>query len=96
MKPSEILKKHAKDIIDISGQFGFSKVRVFGSVLHAADTEKSDLDLLVNTSKKTTLLDLIGLQQTLEDRFGISVDVLTEKDLPARFRQQVLREARFL
>ena len=32
--------------------------RVFGSVAHGSDTEKSDLDILVDTTPDTTLFDL--------------------------------------
>ena len=66
---------------------------MFGSVLHGADQDGSDLDLLVDALPGTTLFDLGGLQGELEDLLGVSVDVLTPGDLPAKFRQQVLAEA---
>jgi predicted nucleotidyltransferase len=42
----------------------------------------------------TTLLDLGGLQDELQELLGVSVDVLTLKDLPAKFRDIVAQEAR--
>ncbi|MCB2026574.1 MAG: hypothetical protein KDG56_17520 [Ottowia sp.] len=42
----------------------------------------------------TTLFDLGGLQDELEQLTGLRVDVLTPKDLPQRYREQVLAEAR--
>lgn len=96
MKPSEVINKHSKDILALALQYGLNNVRVFGSSLHGKDTLKSDLDLLVNAPTGTTLLDLIGLQQAIEDEFGIEVDVLTEKELPGSFREQVIAEARLL
>ncbi len=42
----------------------------------------------------TTLFDLGGLQDELEQLMGVHVDVLTPKDLPPKFREQVLAEAR--
>ena len=68
--------------------------RVFGSVLRGTDDDDSDLDLLVDPSPETTLFDLGGLQAELEALLGVPVDVLTPADLPARFRAQVLAEAR--
>lgn len=67
--------------------------RVFGSVLHGCDAEGSDLDLLVDPLPETTLLDLGGLQLELEEALGISIDVLTPRDLPADFRETVMNEA---
>jgi hypothetical protein len=67
--------------------------RVFGSVLHGDDQEDSDLDILVDPSPRTSLLDLAGLQIEIEGRTGIKVDLLTPGFLPLKFRQKVLDEA---
>ena len=67
--------------------------RVFGSVLHGEDNNGSDLDLLVDPLPGVTLLDLGAVQFELEQMLGVSVDVLTPGDLPARFRDQILKEA---
>ncbi|HNN90211.1 MAG TPA: UPF0182 family protein [Giesbergeria sp.] len=68
--------------------------RVFGSALRGDDGDGSDLDLLVDTLPGTTLLDLGGLQDELQELLGVPVDVLTLKDLPAKFRDIVAQEAR--
>lgn len=94
MKPSEVLNQHRQTIRQIVQRYRISNPRIFGSVLHGTDTEHSDLDLLVDPLPKTTLFDLGGLQDELEQSLGISVDVRTPKDLPETFRQQVLAEAR--
>ncbi len=60
------------------------------------DTENSGLDILVDTTPKTTMFDLCGLQMELEDLLGIKVDVLTPRSLPEKFREQVLAEAKLL
>lgn len=67
--------------------------RVFGSVLHGEDNSNSDLDLLVDPLPGATLLDLGAVQFELEELLGVSVDVLTPGDLPAKFRDQILKEA---
>jgi hypothetical protein len=61
--------------------------------LRGEDTEASDLDLLVDPLPGTTLFDLGAIQIELEEALGIRVDVLTPGDLPAKFRDHVLREA---
>jgi len=94
MNPSEALSNHRDAVLAIAASIGARNVRVFGSVLHGRDTVDSDLDLLVDVPKGTTLLDMARLQRTLEEELGVSVDVLTPGDLPAKFRDDVLREAK--
>jgi len=43
-----------------------------------------------------TLFDLGGLQVELEELLGVPVDLLTPGDLPPKFRDQVLAEARLI
>jgi len=92
--PSELLRQNRQEIMQIVTAHRATRPRVFGSVLRGEDTEKSDLDLLVDALPGATLLDLGSIQIDLEELLGIRVDVLTPGDLPTRFRQQVLREAR--
>ena len=96
MKPSQIFHSQRKEIRDIASKFRIKNPRVFGSVIHQTDNENSDLDLLVDTLPETTLFDLGGLQDALETHLGIRVDVKTPKDLPLKFREQVLQEAQAL
>jgi len=66
---------------------------VFGSVVRGTDTEGSDLDLLVEPTEQTTLLDIGKIQFELSELLGIDVDVLTPGALPAILRKKVLAEA---
>ena len=93
MRPSVALALKRAAIREAVHRFHTANPRVFGSVLHGVDQDGSDLDLLVDALPGTTLFDLGGLQGELEDLLGVSVDVLTPGDLPAKFRQQVLAEA---
>lgn len=94
MKPSTALDQHRHAIAELTGRFRAANPRIFGSVLHASDSDGSDLDLLVDALPDTTLFDLGGLQVALEDLLGVRVDLLTPGDLPTAFREQVLSEAR--
>ena len=47
MKPSEALTAHRNELLQLVSHYGLSRPRVFGSALSGADTEDSDLDLLV-------------------------------------------------
>ena len=70
-----------------------SGVRAFGSALRSDDTAGSDLDLLVDPTALTTLMDIGAIRFELKQLRGLEVDVLTPNGLPASFREQVLREA---
>lgn len=94
MKPSVALESKRGVVRDAVGRFRTVNLRVFGSALHGEDKEGSDLDLLVDTLPGATLFDLGGLQVELEELLGVPVDLLTPGDLPPKFRNQVLAEAR--
>ena len=94
MRPSQALHQHREAICRAAERYRVVNPRVFGSALRGDDSDGSDLDLLVDTLPGTTLLDLGGLQDELQELLGVSVDVLTLKDLPAKFRDIVAQEAR--
>lgn len=94
MKPSVALKEKRMLIREVTSRFRVVNPRVFGSVVHGSDRDGSDLDLIVDAPPGTTLFDLGGLQIELEESLGVPVDVKTPGDLPPKFRQQVLAEAR--
>ena len=94
VKPSTALQFKRQAICEAASRFTVINPRIFGSVLHGMDTEGSDLDLLVDALPGTTLFDLGGLQMELEALLGIPVDLLTPGDLPRKFRDQILAEAR--
>lgn len=93
MKPSEALRFHRDDIRRVVEQNHTRNPRVFGSVLQGKDTEDSDLDLLVDPTPDTTLLDIARIQNRLQKLLGVTVDVLTPKALPEKIRARVIAEA---
>lgn len=93
MKPSDTLQRNREVIRDAVARHHACNPRVFGSAAFGQDGEGSDLDLLVDPLPGATLFDLGGLQAELEASLGISVDLLTPGDLPARLRESVVRTA---
>jgi predicted nucleotidyltransferase len=73
-----------------------ARLRVFGSVARGEDTPGSDIDLLVEFTRRKSLLDLVGIEQEFEDALGRKVDLVTPAALSPYLREQVLREARVL
>lgn len=93
MLPSQALSLHRERIREIALSHHVRDVRVFGSALRGDETEGSDLDLLVEPTELTSLFDIGAIRFELKNLLGIDVDVLTPNGLPAKFRDQVLREA---
>lgn len=93
MRPSAALTAHRAELRQLVGRYGLSRPRVFGSVLNGTDTDDSDLDLLVDPAKTTSLLTIAGLQIDAEKLLGVTVSVLTPNGLPPKFRDKVLQQA---
>lgn len=93
MKPSTALNAHRDEIRGIALSHRVSNIRVFGSAARGDDIEGSDLDLLVDPTQETTLMDIGAIRFELRRLLGIPVDVLTPKSLPPTFRQRVIEEA---
>jgi len=93
MKPSEVLEKNRQAIRDATKRFNAANPRVFGSVARGEDRADSDLDILVDALPGTTLLDLGGLLEELQDMLGVKVDLVTPGGLPDKIKARVLSEA---
>ncbi|OGA42683.1 MAG: nucleotidyltransferase [Betaproteobacteria bacterium RIFCSPLOWO2_12_FULL_62_13] len=93
MRPSQALAVHRAAIRDIAARHRVQNIRVFGSVLRGEDTDGSDLDLLVEPTEQTTLLDIGAIQFEVSKLLGVGVAVLTPGALPEKWRATVLSEA---
>ncbi|GHC60853.1 nucleotidyltransferase family protein [Neogemmobacter tilapiae] len=91
--PSEALQNGRALIRELAARHRTTNPRVFGSALTGQDRVDSDLDLLVEPLPETTLFDLGGLQEALEEALGVRVEVKTPLDLPPHIRVNVLQQA---
>jgi len=93
MKPSEALSLHCAAIRQVVESHRARNARVFGSVAHGADTDASDLDILIDPSPDATLFDIGAIRHELLMLLGVPVDVVTPRALPVRLRQAILAGA---
>ena len=93
MLPSVALQTHREAIRRIALSHRVTNVRVFGSVVHGDDAEGSDLDILVEPTEATTMMDIAKIQLELAQLLPVAVDVLTPDALPDKCRAQVIAEA---
>jgi len=88
----EIINKRDK-ILEIAKKYGVENIRIFGSVASGKETEKSDIDLLVDIAKKPdgTKGDYFDFAFEVEGLFDNRIiECCTPEDLHPRFTEKVL------
>ena len=82
-----LLEKHRTEIRG----FGVREIGVFGSFARGEQTEKSDVDVLVDLENHTfrAYMDLLFF---LEDLFGRKVDLVMKETIKPIIRNRVLEE----
>jgi predicted nucleotidyltransferase len=93
MATVEELASRRDEILAVAQRHGVTSIRVFGSVIRDADTDASDIDLLVTTGPTVSAWFPARLILDLENLLGRRVDVVTEAGLNPHIRNQVLAEA---
>jgi len=81
------------EILRVAARHHATNVRLFGSVARGDETERSDIDLLVDMEPGGSLLDQVRLRRDLSDVLGVEVDVITTGGLLERDRRSILAEA---
>lgn len=87
------IQLNRQEVLNIVERNHAVNARLFGSVARGEETVNSDIDILVDPLPETTLLDLGGIQIELEKLLGARVDLLTPKDLPESFREELIASA---
>jgi predicted nucleotidyltransferase len=96
--------KSRQEIIDILSnhmgqikkEYGVAKIGVFGSVVRDEQVDASDIDILVEFSRATGLVQFIRLEEELQALLGAKVDLVTRKALKKHIGQQILREVQYV
>lgn len=92
-KPSDVLAAHRAAVRHVVTTRNGRNPRIFGSVARGEDTDRGDLDLLVDTTGTTSLFDLAAIELELEALLGVPVHVTTSGALKDRLRDRVLADA---
>ena len=74
-------------------RFGIVGLALFGSFARDSATAASDIDILIRFDGPADWRRYFGAQFYIEDLFGRSVDLVTDKALRAELRPRVEREA---
>ena len=82
VKKHLLSKKTVVDILEaeipyIMREYQVKKIGVFGSYAREEQTERSDIDLLVEFSKPISFFSLFELEDYLKDKLGVRVEIVT-------------------
>ena len=72
-------------VSDIAKQYGVKKVALFGSYSTGKQTSESDIDLLIDKGDIKGLFMLNSFINSLQDKLGKNVDVMTYDSLDRSF-----------
>jgi uncharacterized protein len=73
-----------------------AKIGVFGSMARGEDNKQSDIDLLVDFSKRKSLLALVRLERELSVELKRKVQLLTEAAISPYLRDRIMRELKVI
>ena len=92
----EIMKQLQTHKQNLKDDYGVISVGIFGSYVRGEQTEKSDVDMLVELEKPVGLVKFIQLENHISNLLGIKVDLATKKALKPYIGQRILREVRYV
>ncbi|MBV9631137.1 MAG: nucleotidyltransferase domain-containing protein [Xanthobacteraceae bacterium] len=92
MRPSRAVKNNIDQLRAVLARHPVKNARLFGSASRGDDIDGSDLDILVEPTETTTLLDLARLKLELERLLGIGVDIATPRALPSDLAENLAND----
>lgn len=93
MNRSHALELLAQSKPIVAARYGVTRLALFGSTARDAARGESDVDILIAFDGPATSERYFGVQFYLEDLFGCSIDLVTEKSLRAELRPYIEKEA---
>jgi uncharacterized protein len=76
-------------ILNIFQPFEPTMLGVFGSYARSDQNKNSDLDILFDYKKQMNFLDMIGLEQELELKLGIKVDLVSVRSVTESLKKEI-------
>ncbi|MCL4497057.1 MAG: nucleotidyltransferase family protein [Deltaproteobacteria bacterium] len=84
-----ILKQHKEELYK---KYGVKEIGLFGSFARGEETDKSDIDILVEFEKPVGLLTVSSLENYLSDLLGIKADVVRKRNIRKELKENILNE----
>ena len=91
-KTNKSLIKLKSKIIGIIRREGIKKAGIFGSYARGDQKNTSDIDILIEPTKKMSLFDIIKLENELKKRLNKNIDLLTYASIHNLLKDRILKE----
>jgi len=96
MMTSEYIEKKLKEIKSyLIDEFHVSRIGYFGSFAMNNQTEKSDIDILVEFSQ-TPGWEFFSLEEYLEKIFNRKIDLVTKAALKEQLKNVILKQVKYI
>lgn len=86
------LESISKKIEPILKGYGIKRAGIFGSFATSIQRDSSDVDVLVDTANRLSLLDFVRIKLHLEDVLGRKVDLVEYDSIKPRLKNRILSE----
>lgn len=83
----DLIKQKAVPILK---EAGVTRSSLFGSYVRGEERVDSDIDMLIEVPRGTTLFDIVELQMRLEKKLQKKVDLITYRSIHPRLRESIL------
>jgi uncharacterized protein len=93
MNRSRALELLTRSKPTLAERYGVTRIALFGSTARDAARPDSDIDILVSFDGPATSERYFGVQFYLEDLFGCTIDLVTDKALRPELRPFIESEA---
>ncbi|HUD45036.1 MAG TPA: nucleotidyltransferase family protein [Patescibacteria group bacterium] len=91
MKQNKVEEIQMK-VVPILKKTGVTRAAIFGSVARGEQTEKSDLDILVDLPEGMSLFDVVDLEFKLEEAVSRKVDLVDYDAIKPRLKPYIMRD----
>ena len=91
MKREAIIKILANALPDLKSRYPIHHIELFGSVARNANTDNSDIDLLVDVDPEIGLA-IVDLAEELEQLLGTPVDLITTRGINPKLKKRIEQE----
>lgn len=78
-----------KTIVNYLKQYKVIEIGIFGSFARNEMTDKSDIDILVEYSRGTTILDIVKMKQELNELIGRKIDLVSKRAVRKRIMENI-------
>jgi predicted nucleotidyltransferase len=78
---------------ELRKRYKVRSLSIFGSYARNEQTDRSDVDLLVEYGEAVSLFDVVDMEFYLSDLLGVKVDLILKRSIHSEIRDAVLREA---